>query len=236
MKHNLHIAQKVSLLALLLTQSLMGVAMPIKSVLLPLKQAIKPTTMQEAHIEILSDLYKKISFGIRTKRSTMPQEWMNAHHLNIDRTNACYNAGNIQVNKEQPYIAQLESIGFLSKCNFVRKDGKTMYKSFGVHSIIFPLKDCNHKIVNLFAIGINVKKTNYLNEEGIYPYFPKAETTKLYIVPTIMDAATLLDSKILKAKESVIALFDGKIMPQHEEAIKMLKSLQEIIWVETTKI
>ena len=236
MKTNLHLPKIVSLFALVLIQSLSGVALAVEIDHLLQEKAIKTTIMEESHKEILSELYIKLSVGVRTKRSTLLIEWMKVHNLSISKTYACYNAGNFQTNKDPNYISQLESVGFLSKCNYVRKDGNTMYKSFGVHSVLFPLKDSNHTIVNFYAIGIRINRADFLNQEGIYPCFPKEQTTKLFIVPTILDAATMLESKVLKPTEFVIALFDGKLMPQHEEAIGTLKHLKEIIWLETTKI
>ncbi|MEI7594419.1 MAG: hypothetical protein WCK02_01630 [Bacteroidota bacterium] len=236
MKTNLHLPKIVSLFALVLIQSLSGVALAVEVDHLHQEKAIKTTIMEESQIEILSELYKKISFGIRTKRATLPSAWLAEHKLSYERTYACYNAGNFQSNKQQSHIEKLVSVGFLKELNYKRKDGNTLYGSFGVHSVIFPLKDCNHNIVNFYAIGISVKRKDFLNQEGIYPCFPKEQTTKLFIVPTILDAATMLESKVLKPTEFVIALFDGKLMPQHEEAIGTLKHLKEIIWLETTKI
>ena len=74
----------------------------------------------------------------------------------------------------------------------------------------------------------------YLNEEGIYPKYPCSATEKLYIVPSPLDAATLLESRLLKKEEAVMSLFEGKIKNQHIEAIKTLKQLKQIVWIDYT--
>jgi hypothetical protein len=69
----------------------------------------------------------------------------------------------------------------------------------------------------------------YLNEQGIYPNYPHPLTRKLFVVPTVLDAASLLQSKALENREAVIALHNGKLLPQHLEAIKALTELEELI-------
>jgi argonaute-like protein implicated in RNA metabolism and viral defense len=69
----------------------------------------------------------------------------------------------------------------------------------------------------------------YLNQEGIYPAFPHPLTRKLFVVPTVVDAASLLQSKALENREAVIALHNGELLPQHLEAIKSLTELEELI-------
>ena len=74
-----------------------------------------------------------------------------------------------------------------------------------------------------------------MNEEGIYPAYPNPYIKKLFIVNTIIEAATLLESKTLKENEAVIALFDGEIMPQHNKMIETLKELEEVIILDSKK-
>jgi argonaute-like protein implicated in RNA metabolism and viral defense len=86
-------------------------------------------------------------------------------------------------------------------------------------------------IVNYYAIRFDMKtpQEEYLNEQGIYPAYPHPLTKKLFVVPTVVDAASLLQSKALENREAVMALHNGKLMPQHLEAIKALTELEEII-------
>jgi hypothetical protein len=73
-----------------------------------------------------------------------------------------------------------------------------------------------------------------LNEEGIYPGYPDERTKRLYIVRTILDAATLLESKTLENRDAVMALFDGEYKDQHRRALSRLSGkTTEFIFVTT---
>jgi argonaute-like protein implicated in RNA metabolism and viral defense len=69
----------------------------------------------------------------------------------------------------------------------------------------------------------------YLNQEGIYPNYPHPLTKRLFVVPTVIDVASLLQSKALENREAVIALHNGELLPQHLEAIKALTELEELV-------
>jgi hypothetical protein len=71
-----------------------------------------------------------------------------------------------------------------------------------------------------------------MNKQGIYPAYPSSLTKKLYITNTIIDAATLLESKMLDNKEAVMALHDGELSDEHLQAINGLKELTEIILIK----
>ena len=89
--------------------------------------------------------------------------------------------------------------------------------------------------MNFYAVGIKTHKTSYMNKEGIYPAYPNLLTKKLYVTETILDAATLLESKVLDERSAVIALYDGKLLPQHKQVIESLRYLEEIIAIENSK-
>jgi len=96
--------------------------------------------------------------------------------------------------------------------------------------IVFPLRDKKGKIVSLYGRSIfNVPgKTHYYsaNRKGLYPGYPKADTKQLVITEAIVDAATLLqhtDYKVLSGYGV------NGFRPEHEQAIKELKQLEEII-------
>ncbi len=189
----------------------------------------------ESQLEIMAKLHKSLSNGIRSGKANAPRDWMEAHKLDIVLTGACFNSGQIHHRKEQSFKDELASIGFLTQSDVPTNNGQIPYTVFGIHSIVFPLKNQDHQVVNLYAVSIKNGKTDYLNQEGIYPSYPGENTKKLYIVPDVIDAATLLSTNIPDNKEAVMALHNGELLPQHEEAIRQLSQLQEIIWIENTK-
>ncbi len=113
----------------------------------------------------------------------------------------------------------------------MNKEDLTAYSVFGRYGVIFPLMNKDNQIVNYFAVRFDmaIPKEDYLNTEGIYPKYPNPNTKRLYITQTLMDCASLIQSKALENKEAVMALHNGELMPQHLEAIKALHELEEII-------
>ena len=189
----------------------------------------------EAQIEIMARLHRSLGNGIRSGKANIPRQWMESKKLNIVATGACFNSGQVHHRKPQDFKNELESIGFLTISDASTNNRQTPYAVFGMHSVVFPLRNQDHQVVNLYAVNIKNGKTDYLNKEGIYPCYPNETTKKLYIVPNVIDAATMLSANILDNKETVIALHNGILLPQHEEAIKRLTLLKEIIWIEYTK-
>ncbi len=96
--------------------------------------------------------------------------------------------------------------------------------------VIFPLRDKKNKIVSLYGRSIyNNEEAKHFytrNRKGLYPNYPKPDTTKLILTEAIIDAATLLqytDNKILACYGT------NGFTAEHEQAIKELKQLEEII-------
>jgi DNA primase len=96
--------------------------------------------------------------------------------------------------------------------------------------VIFPLRSKQNKIVSLYGRSIyNNEEAKHFytrNRKGLYPNYPKADTKQLILTEAVIDAATLLqctDSKILACYGT------NGFTAEHEQAIKDLKQLGEII-------
>jgi DNA primase len=96
--------------------------------------------------------------------------------------------------------------------------------------VIFPLKSKQNKIVSLYGRSIyNNEEARHFytrNRKGLYPNYPKADTKILILTEAVIDAATLLqisDHKILACYGT------NGFTAEHEQAIKELKQLEEII-------
>ena len=183
---------------------------------------------------IMEGIHKSLSNGIRSAKAYAPREWLKQRKLSAEITGACFNSGQIHHRKPEEYIRELESVGFLVKVQEISGRGNPGYATFQSNAVVFPLRDEKDKVVNFFGINIKNGKTRYMNDRGIYPAFPKEGTKKLYIVPGIMDAATLMESKVMDNREAVMALFDGKYKDQHREVLKAFAGkLDQIIFVKT---
>jgi DNA primase len=94
--------------------------------------------------------------------------------------------------------------------------------------IVFPLRNKQNKIVSLYGRSIysNSESKHFYtrNRKGLYPRWPKADTKQLILTEAIIDAATInIDYDVLACYGT------NGFTPEHEQAIKELKHLEEII-------
>ncbi|MFN7436150.1 MAG: CHC2 zinc finger domain-containing protein, partial [Bacteroidota bacterium] len=99
--------------------------------------------------------------------------------------------------------------------------------------VIFPLRDKKNKIVGLYGRSIyNNEEARHFytrNRKGLYPNYPKADTKQLILTEAIIDAATLQISG-LNTNYSILSCYGTNgFTTEHEQAIKDLKQLEEII-------
>lgn len=186
-------------------------------------------------MKTLDKLFESFETGIRNGKAVKPKEYLKTIGLSYNDLRIGFNSSQFHHRKEQQVKDQYEKLGVIRKSDAgVNKEGLTAYTVFGAYGLIFPLMDKSDEIVNYFAIRfeLKTKATEYLNNEGIYPAYPSSLTKRLYLVQTVLDCASLLQSKTLENRESVMALHNGKLLPQHLEAIKSLQELEEIIIIK----
>ena len=182
----------------------------------------------------LNDLFKSFETGIRSSKATKPQEYLKSIGLDYTDMRIGFNSGQFHHRRPQEFKDHFESLGVLTKSDApVKDEGMNAYTVFGRYGLIFPLLDSTGGIVNLFALRFDMAtpQERYLNSAGIYPSYPNANTRRLFITPTLIDAASLMQSKALDHREAVLALHDGKFLDQHISVLKGLKDLQEIIMI-----
>lgn len=187
----------------------------------------------DKRIEVLARIHHSMVNGIRNGKSEIPRAWLKERGLSVEATGACFNSGQMHHRKPDAFRSELISVGFMTESDVPTNAGQQAYTVFGNYAVLFPLKNEKGKVVNFYAMGIKNKKEGFMNSEGIYPCYPNANTKKLYIVSSVIEAATLLESKVLDNREAVMALFNGELMPQHEEAIKTISQLNEIVLIES---
>lgn len=184
------------------------------------------------------DIFLKIHVatikGLRNPYSTLPRAWLDEKGLTTEKTSVGFNSGQLHYDGDKIYKDSLIEIGF-RKYSRKNSNGVDGYKTFGNYGLLFPLKNIKGNIVNFYAIRIKIQPEEHsmLNEEGIYPSFPHEMTTRLFITTQILDTATLLQSDAIQNRDSLILIPGGKILKQHEDAIKRLSALQSIVWIET---
>jgi len=184
--------------------------------------------------DIFKTLHASFNNGIRAAKSKDAKAWLESKSLSIDPTGAGFSSGQTHHRREQTFIDELLSVGFLVPSNAaVRSPELKAYTSFGKEAIVFALKNKQNEAVNFFAIRISMasQPSDYLNGDGIYPSYPHELTERLYITENTLDAATLLEAKILDNRDAVISLHDGTMTNEHYAAIEKLSQLQEIILI-----
>lgn len=186
-------------------------------------------------METLDTLFQSFETGIRSSKATKPKEYLKSIGLDYTEMRIGFNSGQFHHRENQIAKDQFEALGVIKKSNApVNKEGLTAYTVFGRYGLVFPLLNEQNQIVNFFALRFDMEtqKEEYLNDMGIYPSFPNRNTRRLYVVPTLIDCASLLQSKTLENRDSVMALQEGKFLPQHLQAIKTLHELEEIIIIK----
>lgn len=194
----------------------------------------RASTIPDTQAEWMLFMYRYFLNGIKTPKSTAPREWLNRKGLSFELSGAGFNSGQIHHRREQSFKEALANIGFMTRSDAPVNCETVPYTVFGIFSVMFPLRNKAGEIVNFYAIRIKSDNCAYMNEAGgLYPAYPHEQTKKLFVVNSILDAATMLEARVLDNREAVMALHDGKCMPEHEEAIASLKELREIIYLDT---
>lgn len=117
------------------------------------------------------------------------------------------------------------------------------YRAFAKDSLVFPLKNVDHKIVGLYFRLLNEEAENkqrdaaqrdaahrYLKDrQGLYPQYPQPDTKRLILTEAIIDAATLLPLSGISQHHNVLACYGTNgLTEEHIKAIQILPQLQEI--------
>ncbi|WP_082891068.1 CHC2 zinc finger domain-containing protein [Chryseobacterium glaciei] len=144
-----------------------------------------------------------------------------------------YNSGQFHhgERKSDELIKQALEIGLLQDKGLINNRTKEKgYSIFANKCIAFPLKNKDNQIVSLYFRSIidnNNSKHYYLkNRSGVYPNYPNPETKKLILTESIIDAASLLQLKIIHEKFSVLACFGTNGL--NEEILNSIKNLPEL--------
>lgn len=107
------------------------------------------------------------------------------------------------------------------------------------YCLMFAMKNREGKIVDVYGrsvIADNKKNSSrhfYLSgkQQGLYPNYPKSETTKLILTESIIDAASLAGQANINTEFSTLALYGTNgFTEEHSQAIKELELLEEVIF------
>jgi DNA primase len=165
------------------------------------------------------------------------REYIESRNLDYKQIEIGYNAGQFHhgARKDESLINDCLKYGILLDLGLKSRTGETAYKPFGKWCIVFALRNPNHEITGLYFRSTLANKDQrhfYLRDRsGLYPSYPKAETQKLILTESIIDAASLLQQTEIKSKYEILSLYGTNgLTEEHQTAIRKLKHLKEIIF------
>jgi len=216
---------------------LTGVTEPVKNKPKQEKPPQDPTPPKE-RIAILTKIFESFKNGLNHPVSVKPKEYVKKRDLNPELLEMGYNSGQFHHHGKLSETDQTACInaGLLIPYKGITPNASgTTYTAFAKDCIIFPLRNKHNQIVSLYGRSItdnDKSKHYYLRDRiGLYPNYPKPETTKLILTEAIIDAATLLQIPEIKAQFSVLACYGTNgLTDEHRVAIKGLENLEEVIF------
>jgi DNA primase len=141
------------------------------------------------------------------------QEYLQSRCLDHKQTEVGYNAGQFHhgTRKEEALIKSCMEVGLLQDIGNKSRTGEIAYHVFGKWCIVFALKDKDNHVAGLyFRSTLNDKEQRHFylkDRQGLYPHYPKADTKRLLLTESIIDAATLLQIPAIAEQYSILALY-----------------------------
>jgi DNA primase len=158
-------------------------------------------------------------------------EYLQGRGIDPEQHETGYNSGGLHgESKNHHLVASMEKYGLLKR----RPAGG--YSVWAKDCVIFPLRNREHKVVSLYGRSLtndSDQRHFYLaGREGLYPGYPKAATTRLILVESIIDAVSILQQHELTIQYDLLALYGTNgLTEEHLKAILSLKHLEEIIFM-----
>lgn len=208
----------------------------------PEKPAPQPPQTPEERTDILSKIFESFKNGLNHPVSVKPKEYLKSRNLNPELLELGYNSGQFHHRgglSEADKQACINVGLLIPYAGSVPNANGATYTAFAKDCIIFPLKDKAGNIISLYGRSISPSpalpegkgaKHFYLKDrQGLYPNYPKPETTRLILTEAIIDAATLLQVPEITAEYEILSCYGTNgLTDEHRAAIKGLNKLEEI--------
>lgn len=195
-----------------------------------------PVSNAKENIEILSKIFTYFQNGLNTGKAVKPKEYLEQRRLDFTKLEIGYNSGQFH---HRGKLNEKDTKACIAANLLIPYSGKTpnakgtTYTAFAKDCIIFPLKNKKGEIVSIYGRSIidskNSKHFYTANRTGLYPGYPKQETTKLVLCEAIIDAAILQQLEI-EDMEILSCFGTNGLTEEHRKAIQELKELEEIIF------
>jgi len=209
--------------SILKAKQLCGITEPINNK----KPKAKPIIINIT--EVLTQAFTHFARGLNAKPKKAI-EYLESRKLDYISLSIGYDAGTLHKIKDTTEKQKQEYLqaGLLKPDKFEREN--SYYTRFN-NCIVFPLLDKSGNIASLYGRHIE-KGHHYLEGEhkGLYPSYPKENTTRLILTEAIIDAATLLQIPTITKDFAVLALYGTNGFTEgHRAAIAELGELKEVV-------
>lgn len=192
--------------------------------------------------DFLGNMYQYFKNAVSNSKPA--KDYLQERGLDHKKIEIGYNAGQFHhgARKDETLIAQCLDYGLLLDKGLVSRTGEKAYNVFGKWCIVFALKNRENAVTGLYFRSTLTPKENQLpagatrhfylkNRKGLYPGYPVADTKKLILTESIIDAASLLQIHGLTEQYSVLACYGTNgLTAEHTEAVSQLTQLEEIIF------
>lgn len=165
------------------------------------------------------------------------KKYLESRNLDFKRLEVGYNAGQFHhgERRDESLIEQCLEYGLLIDKGITSRTGNPAYGVFGKWCISFALKDKENNVTGLYfrsTLGDKKSKHFYLKDrKGLYPNYPSKNTKKLILTEAIIDAASLLQIETITKEYEILSCYGTNgLTEEHQQAIKELKQLEEIIF------
>ena len=211
---------------------------------IPILQNQKSETIDtKSKSEFLERIFKSFRKGVYNSKPA--KDYLQKRGLDFTRLEIGFNSGQFHhgERKDESLINQSLEIGLLIDKNLTARTGEKAYGIFANKCLIFPLRNKQNEIVSIYGRSIlsdnhqpttdNQKAKHFYlkNRNGIYPGYPRNETTKLILTEAIIDCASLLQIKEIRDNYSLISCFGTNGLNEEIlNSIKELPKLEEIIF------
>jgi DNA primase len=155
--------------------------------------------------------------------------YLESRSLDYNKLDIAYNSGGLHVESKHHHLVEC-----MVKAGLLKPRPAGGYTVWAKDCILFPLKNAENKIISLYGRSITNDTDSrhfYLpNRTGLYPGYPRSETTNLILTESIIDAASLLQQAAITEQYSILALYGTNgLTDEHQQAILSLPNLSEII-------
>jgi len=178
-------------------------------------------------IAVLTKFFAYYKSGLPSSKKAVA--YLESRCIDYKQTEVAFNSGGLHVESKNHHLTES-----MVQYGLLRPRPAGGYSVWAKDCVIFPLKNADNKIISLYGRSItnNTDQRHFYlsGREGLYPGYPKLDTTRLILTESIIDAVSLLQQPEITGHYEILALYGTNgLTEEHRKAIAGLKDLQEII-------